>query len=512
MKDVMGRNIVIYSDGTGQRGGIFVDEKRSNIYKLYRATRCGPDSRIDPAEQLTFYDPGLGTEAIGASTFMRVYRSVRNAISQATGLGLTSNIIDCYAAIIRMWRPGDKIFLFGFSRGAYTVRCLGGVLALCGVPTKMPGDLPVSHNEKTSLKIAKEAVKRVYQHTASKSVTAASPQEKIYLEQRELLGKQFQEKYGSADGEFSNAEPYFIGVFDTVASLANRVAIVGFVIGGLLAIAATGALVALVAKLILEMSFLSIFAWATGLLLLAAAATGAVWYEADHRKGPGPLAGHTARETRHWTEFRMKFYDARLSKRVPYARHAISIDEDRSTFPRQKWGTKGDPNAVDPKGIRQFEQVWFAGNHSNIGGSYSENDSRLSDIALKWMAEAAEKLGLRIDWQNLNLFTDALGPQHDERRSFLFKHSAAKPRYIDPEYGKLHPTVLQRFAGGKVLHYDVYKDYRPPSLENHLQTKHFYRQKASLEVADPSKSEEATKDLASATDVNRGSGSNQPPT
>jgi hypothetical protein len=59
------RNIVIYSDGTGQRGGRLFDERRSNIYKLFRATRCGPESSVDPAKQLTFYDPGLGTAPPG---------------------------------------------------------------------------------------------------------------------------------------------------------------------------------------------------------------------------------------------------------------------------------------------------------------------------------------------------------------------------------------------------------------------------------------------------------------
>jgi uncharacterized protein (DUF2235 family) len=52
---------IIYSDGTGQRGGITFDERRSNIYKSFRATRSGPDSDVDPAEQVAFYDPGLGT-------------------------------------------------------------------------------------------------------------------------------------------------------------------------------------------------------------------------------------------------------------------------------------------------------------------------------------------------------------------------------------------------------------------------------------------------------------------
>jgi hypothetical protein len=68
----------------------------------------------------------------------RAYRWLHNVASQVTGLGITTNIIDCYGAILRMWEPGDRIYLFGFSRGAYTVRCLGAVLSLCGVPTRMP--------------------------------------------------------------------------------------------------------------------------------------------------------------------------------------------------------------------------------------------------------------------------------------------------------------------------------------------------------------------------------------
>src|SRR5688572_32444812 len=111
-----GKNILIFSDGTGQAGGLLPDERRSNIYKLFRATRCGPDSSIDPAEQLAFYDPGLGTQTLGSGTLVRVWRWVYNTVSQAMGLGLTANIIDCYVAILTLWEPGDRIYLFGFSR------------------------------------------------------------------------------------------------------------------------------------------------------------------------------------------------------------------------------------------------------------------------------------------------------------------------------------------------------------------------------------------------------------
>jgi T6SS, Phospholipase effector Tle1-like, catalytic domain len=118
-----GRNIVILADGTGQRGGITIDERRSNIFNLYRATRCGPDSSFNPTNQLACYDPGIGTLPDGLEFFGAVAPILYNMISQATGLRLTKNIVDCYDAIIQLWRPGDRIFLFGFSRGAYTVRC-----------------------------------------------------------------------------------------------------------------------------------------------------------------------------------------------------------------------------------------------------------------------------------------------------------------------------------------------------------------------------------------------------
>ncbi len=98
----MAKNIVIFSDGTGQRGGLLFDENRSNIYKLFRACRCSPDSSVEPSTQLAFYDPGLGTLPLGSDFFGSAWRRVYNLVSQALGLGLTGNIIDCYAAIIRM--------------------------------------------------------------------------------------------------------------------------------------------------------------------------------------------------------------------------------------------------------------------------------------------------------------------------------------------------------------------------------------------------------------------------
>ena len=99
----MPKNILIFSDGTGQSGGVTFDEDRTNIYKLFRASRCGPDSAIDPSEQVTFYDPGLGSPRDNRFAFGWLGRKIYNLISEATGFGITANIIDCYAALIRLW-------------------------------------------------------------------------------------------------------------------------------------------------------------------------------------------------------------------------------------------------------------------------------------------------------------------------------------------------------------------------------------------------------------------------
>ncbi len=225
----MPKNVVIFSDGTGQRGGLFVDERRSNIYKLYRAVRCGPESSVNPAEQVAFYDPGIGTLPPGTGFFSNLGRRVYNIVSQALGLGLTGNMVDCYASVIKLWRPGDRIFLFGFSRGAYTIRCLAAVISKCGIPTRTKNEPRLHYDENTIKSIAEEAVRNVYQHTSSWDRSKATPHQLELLDQREALAARFREQYASGDRNAPNAYPYFIGVFDTVASLSNPVALAGVI-------------------------------------------------------------------------------------------------------------------------------------------------------------------------------------------------------------------------------------------------------------------------------------------
>ena len=194
----MARNIGIFSDGTGQAGGAN-PINWTNVYRLFMATR-----EADGARQICFYDPGLGSNP-DEGEIRGPFRRFKDMLAQATGYGITDNIIDCYAALLCAYRPGDRIFLFGFSRGAYTVRSLGGVLALCGVPggfaavTRWDGFSEAIKVEEVR-GLAASAVKDVYmiKDAAARAEAAAA----------------FRQRHGTQP-----SPPFFVGVWDTVRAL-----------------------------------------------------------------------------------------------------------------------------------------------------------------------------------------------------------------------------------------------------------------------------------------------------
>lgn len=105
------KDILIFSDGTGQFGGLAPDQRLSNVYKMYRAMRPGPDSAIAPSLQVAFYDAGLGTSERRGNLFQRM----RTVAGSAFGTGIGENVVDCYEAIVKQWRPGvvDQFELCG---------------------------------------------------------------------------------------------------------------------------------------------------------------------------------------------------------------------------------------------------------------------------------------------------------------------------------------------------------------------------------------------------------------
>ena len=166
----MAKNIVIFSDGTGQAGGITVGEARTNIYKPYPACSVVLDSETDPSEQVARFHPGLGLVTDCEHFRGKIAQILFYIASQATGLGITRNNVDCYAPLIRLYRDSHKVLLIDLSRGAFTVRSLGGVLSFCGISRRMPSD-PLPMDAIGSTALVKHAVSDVYQFYLSDKPT-----------------------------------------------------------------------------------------------------------------------------------------------------------------------------------------------------------------------------------------------------------------------------------------------------------------------------------------------------
>ena len=113
-----GRNLIVCLDGTGDK----FDADNSNIVHLVSCLK-----KDDP-NQVTYYQSGIGTYDGGGLS-----NGVRAGLDMAIGSGLGVHIQDAYHFLMQTYREGDKICLFGFSRGAYTARCLAGMLHKVGL-------------------------------------------------------------------------------------------------------------------------------------------------------------------------------------------------------------------------------------------------------------------------------------------------------------------------------------------------------------------------------------------
>ena len=86
----------------------------------------------DPSKQIAYYDPGVGTfSAQGAWTPLG--RSLSKLVGLAFGFGLRTNLGEAYTYLIQHYEAGNRLFVFGFSRGAYTCRALAGLLRSVGL-------------------------------------------------------------------------------------------------------------------------------------------------------------------------------------------------------------------------------------------------------------------------------------------------------------------------------------------------------------------------------------------
>jgi uncharacterized protein (DUF2235 family) len=267
----MPKNIVICCDGTGNEFG----DHNSNVVKLYSACI------IDGIRQVGYYHPGVGTMG-DPTAHSKISKAWSTVLGLAFGAGLLTNVGDAYRYLMNVYEDGDQVFLFGFSRGAYTARALAGVLHMFGL--LCPGNDGL--------------IPYVIRMFASRSRAAAG------MTHTFEVADEFKATFGR------HCPLHLVGVWDTVSSV------------------------------------------------------GWVW---DPLKLP-----YTAQ-----------------NPDMMNGRHAISIDERRCYFQSNPWG-KQLPG-------QDIKQVWFAGVHSDVGGSYAPGASGLSQIALEWMLCEAASLGLLID-------------------------------------------------------------------------------------------------------------------
>lgn len=182
----MKKRIIICCDGTWNEPENIKDEVKvpTNILKTVRAVT--PFDEKNNITQVIFYNEGVGTGSIGLADRM---------IGGGLGAGISANIQSAYRFLANNYRQGDEIFLFGFSRGAYTARSLSGMLEEIGLL------------DKTDLRYVPEAYE--YYHI--------EPDKRIESKFHNLL----------EDLPRQSPKVKFLGVFDTVGSLGVPTPILG---------------------------------------------------------------------------------------------------------------------------------------------------------------------------------------------------------------------------------------------------------------------------------------------
>lgn len=344
--------IAVFADGTWNK--MDANDKGTNVVKLYNAAL---DDRAQG--QVKCYDPGVGT-----NWYDRL-------AGGAFGVGISRNIKDCYGFVVEHWqRPEDEIFLFGFSRGAYTVRSLAGLINFVGLVNDAP-----DARARASL------VNKAYDfyRDATKIAPRTEEQRKDFSRTRAEEYEAFRQQH--VPGPRRQVKIKMIGVWDTVGALG------------------------------IPQNWIN----------------------------------------EHLNPFPHEFHDTALGRNVEHAYHAVSIDEKRKSFKPTLWDE--DPRA---------HQLYFTGVHSDVGGGYND-DSRLGDITLAWMAAHARALGLVLDMNKLPALsgTEYCGLQH-ESWTAAWRLVRRYDREV-PDKARIHGSVRRRLEELDATKFNPHP-YAPPRL------------------------------------------------
>ena len=185
------KNVVLCCDGTANEFA----QDRTNVVKLFYTLVHRP------SEQVAYYHPGVGTmEPPGALTTFT--RSATKLAGLAFGYGLESDIRDAYVFLMNHYEDGDSVFMFGFSRGAYTVRAVAALLHMYGLIRKGNESL-VLYAIRMMMAINK----------AEEKAPARSAKFKSRIDNYFGLARQFKDHFCKP------SRLHFVGVWDTVSSV-----------------------------------------------------------------------------------------------------------------------------------------------------------------------------------------------------------------------------------------------------------------------------------------------------
>lgn len=344
------RDIFIALDGTGNN-----QLSRTNVSRLYELV----DNANVNRPRATYYGEGVGTDA--------------RFIGAATGWGIGHDVRGAYDFLIEHWRPGDRIFLTGFSRGAYTARILAGLVAIAGVP-----DLT-----------------------------------KYSADQRAKKIKQVYDAYKTERGSRTLAKQNADRLAEITQILAERPANAG---GGVTIEAM------------------------------------ALW---DTVEALGTPDG-----TDDFIEDLDQYFLTTCNVNAVF--HAVSLDDNRaySFTPISVHSTQ--TNEACPDWHPRVEEVWFAGAHADVGGSYSpggRTDGYMPGVSLNWMLSRLREYKL-FDYST-RAFADPFGPIHDakaytsayrilyRRRREPLRYSAQTGMNAGKPY--IHDSAVQRLERLKAL-------------------------------------------------------------
>jgi uncharacterized protein (DUF2235 family) len=351
---VEGKNVVLLADGTGNASAKLFT---TNVWRLYQALDTS-----DADRQVAYYHDGVGTSSF----------KVLALLTGGIGYGLKRNVLDLYMFLCRNYRPGDRIFGFGFSRGSFTIRIVMGVVATQGLA-------PYEGDEKQLAEDALAAYRRF-----RKNFHTAHHLETLLRRVRD----QFFAPLRSRTVLF-NKDParnprwiHFVGLWDTVDAYGGPIEEITDAIDywiwplSMPDQAMSHKIARACHALALDEERRAFWPtlWREGVIKLESG---------DQQRMDGDNA---------WQDWWKNWWKDRSA-----SQDAAHIDRDR------------------------VSQVWFAGVHSDVGGGYSQNG--LSYVTLDWMMKRAIPYGLLVKADEKKRLSDAANlfdKMNDSRSGFGF--------------------------------------------------------------------------------------------